>query len=160
MGAAPPEMPAFSMVLLEADRSSLEVPAESIGYAYWAAEELEPVVIGGTRFICFGHTGANGSILQNTVTGAVVESHDEFESTGLVNSSLEKFSACVKGVIERFPFYSEDAEESEWESAADDVVRLVRKVDSAAFIEGGYWHEMTSDIMMGDYATGVVLGAE
>ncbi|MFE7708523.1 hypothetical protein ACFU6I_22610 [Streptomyces sp. NPDC057486] len=40
------------MVLLEEGRFSLEVPLESVGYAYWAAEELEPVVIGGTQFIC------------------------------------------------------------------------------------------------------------
>ncbi|MFE7332249.1 hypothetical protein ACFU8W_46810 [Streptomyces sp. NPDC057565] len=40
------------MVLLEDDRSSLEVPLESVGYVYWAAEELEFVVIGGTQFIC------------------------------------------------------------------------------------------------------------
>lgn len=144
----------FSMVLIEGAQLSFEVPSESVGYAYWAAEELTPVVIGETRFVCFGHTGSTGSVLLNTVTGTVVESHDNLESTSLVNSSPEKFSACVKGVIERFPFSSEDADESVWESAADDVVSLVLRVDPAAFIEGGYWHEMTSDIMMGDYATG------
>ncbi|MFF1397018.1 SUKH-4 family immunity protein [Streptomyces sp. NPDC058287] len=139
---------------------SLEVPRESVGYAYWAAERLDPVVIGNTRFICFGHTGSSGSVLLNTVTGAVVESDDELESVSLVNSSLETFTACVKGVIERFPFYSEGADENEWESAADDVARLVRRVDPAAFVEGGYWHEMTSDIRMGDYATEAVLNLE
>jgi hypothetical protein len=153
-------MPTFSVVLLEGVQVSLEVPLESVGYAYWAAEELEPVVIGETRFICFGRTVLSGYVLLDTVTGAVVESHDEFESTSLVNTSLEKFSACIQGVIERFPFYSEGAGESEWESASGDVVRLVGEVDAEAFIEGGYWHEMTSDIMMGEYATEAVLEVE
>ncbi|MFE5026857.1 SUKH-4 family immunity protein [Streptomyces sp. NPDC056656] len=154
------EMPTFSTVLLEGVQSPLEVPLESVAYAYWAADDLEAVVIGGTRFVRFGYTGASGSVLLNTVTGEVVESNDELESTSLVNSSLQKFSACIQGVIERFPFYSEDAEEGEWESAADDVARLVREVDPEAFFDGGYWHEMTSDIMMGDYATEAVLAVE
>ncbi|MCX4537548.1 SUKH-4 family immunity protein [Streptomyces sp. NBC_01669] len=153
------KMPTFSMVLLEGAQSSLEVPLESVGHAYWAAEDLETVDIGGTRFVRLGYTGASGAVLLNTVTGAVVESNDEFESTNPVNSSLRNFTACIQAVIERFPFYSQDAGEEEWESAADDVLRLVREVDPEAFVEGGYWHEMTSDIMMGDYATESVLDA-
>ncbi|MFF3343278.1 SUKH-4 family immunity protein [Streptomyces flavidovirens] len=132
---------------------SLEVPTDLIGYSYRAADSLEAFVISGVLFARFGHTEMFGSVLLNIATGEVVESGRDLREVSLVSTSMEHFSRCVQAVIGRFPFYSSDASDDEWELAAADVAQIVRSIDPKAYIEGGYWHEMASDIGMGDYAT-------
>lgn len=155
------ECPTYSTVQLEVSGSSayshmypLEVPAESVGYSYSAAESLDVLEINGFFFLRFGYTGMSGSILLNPETGEVVESEEDLSRVSLVNTSLERFSECVRAVVDRCPFYSDDASDEEWESAANDVERIVCTIDPNAYFEGGYWNEMVSDIMMGDYAGG------
>jgi hypothetical protein len=154
------EFPTYSTVNLAAAADSLdsgmmnlEVPAGLIGHSYRAADGLETFVISGVKFVRFGHAGMFGSILLNITTGEVVESGRDLREVSLVNTSVEHFSRCVQAVIDRFPFYSSDAGDGEWELAAADVAQIVHNIDSRACFEGGYWHEMTSDIGMGDYAT-------
>jgi hypothetical protein len=154
------DFPTYSTVVLHAagdslgpDVVNLEVPTASVGYSYQVAESLEAFIISDVRFLRFGYTGMFGSILLNAATGEVVQSGRDLDEVSLVNTSVEKFSKCVKAVISRFPFYFGDASDDEWESAAADVAQIVRDIDSRAYFEGGYWHEMTSDIGMGDYAT-------
>ncbi|MFD4976988.1 SUKH-4 family immunity protein [Streptomyces sp. NPDC058424] len=130
----------------------LEIPAESVGYSYWAAESLDALEINDVSFLRFGYTGMSGSILLNPATGEVVESGEDLNKVSLVNTSLERFAECIRAVIDRCPFYSNDASDEEWESAANDVERIVCAIDSNAYIEDGYWSEMVSDITMGDYA--------
>ncbi|MFD3682483.1 SUKH-4 family immunity protein [Streptomyces sp. NPDC058613] len=139
---------------------ALEVPTAMVGATYRAASALTRSAppLEHRTLVRFGSTGLFGSILLDTVTGAVVKCERDANHVSLVNSSLAEFVAVVKAVIERFPFYDSDSDDSEWASAARDVEGIVRAVDPGAFIQDGFWETLVNDIEIGDFSTEDVLG--
>lgn len=157
--------PSFAMVQIHGSSTrnpdwngpdlTLEVPKAMVGATYRAAGTL-------TRdrgsLVRFGSTGLFGSILLDTVTGAVFKREREVNHVSLVNSSLPDFIATVRAVIGRFPFYGSDSDDSEWAAVARDVEGIVRAVDPGAFIQDGFWETLVNDIEIGDFPTEEILG--
>ncbi|MFD3442773.1 SUKH-4 family immunity protein [Streptomyces sp. NPDC058685] len=148
------EGPPFAMTrLVDSDQGSeLEVPAGSVGQVYRSSERLLQVVIGDRVYLKFGSTGLFGSILLDPTTGRVLEAGKSMDSVSLVNTSLSHFIACLSSLVERFPFYSSDSEDDEWESAALGLESVVRQVDQEAYDEGSFWYEIRWSIASGDFA--------
>ncbi len=105
---------------------TLEVPRAMVGATYRAADALTR---GHGSLVRFGSTGLFGSILLDTVTGAVVKLERDAHHVSIVNSSLPNFVVVVRAVIERFPFYDSGSDDSEWMAAARAVEEIVRGVD-------------------------------
>jgi hypothetical protein len=161
--------PSFAMVQIHGSSAgdpdwegpdlTLEVPAAMVGATYRAASALTRITsLEHGTLVRFGSTGLFGSVLLDTVTGAVVQRERDANHVSLMNSSLAEFVAVVRAVIERFPFYDSDSEDSEWVAAARDVEGIIRAVDPGAFIQDGFWETLVSDIEIGDFSTEDVLG--
>ncbi|WP_074989915.1 SUKH-4 family immunity protein [Streptomyces misionensis] len=157
--------PSFAMVQIHGSSAgnpdwdgpdlTLEVPRAMVGATYRAADALTR---GHGSLVRFGSTGLFGSILLDTVTGAVVKLERDAHHVSIVNSSLPNFVVVVRAVIERFPFYDSGSDDSEWMAAARAVEEIVRGVDPGAFIRDGFWETLVNDIEMGDFSTEDVLG--
>lgn len=77
-----------------------------------------------------------------------------------INTSIEKFVLTVKAVIDRFPYYEEDAADEEVEAAAADVRAIIERIDPAAVVPDRYWSTFVDDMEMRDLSTEEVLAAE
>ncbi|MER6601576.1 SUKH-4 family immunity protein [Streptomyces parvus] len=155
------ESPHFSMVQLHFREpvkgahvpKSLSVPDEAIGAVYQSLDFLEIVTVGTHgEFVRFGTTGLFGSVLWDPRTGHVVQSGKSLDHVALVNTNLERFSLCVRGLIERYPFDADESGDS-WDVAAQDVEDFLRHADPEAYeTEGNLWYEIKWDIMNGDFS--------
>jgi hypothetical protein len=70
-----------------------------------------------------------------------------------VNSSIAAFTETVRVVLERFPYYDEDAELDEVHAAARDLADLIRRIDPKAMRVDRFWSTLVDDVEMGDFAT-------
>ncbi|MGW5641146.1 hypothetical protein [Streptomyces sp. NPDC003832] len=61
------------------------------------------------------------------------------------------FVECVRLLTEIFPFYSEEADDGEWEAGARRVQETIREIDAAAYQEGSFWYEFRWDVSMGEF---------
>ncbi|MFE9240546.1 SUKH-4 family immunity protein [Streptomyces sp. NPDC007007] len=155
------ESPQFSMVQLHFrapvkgahEPEFLHVPEEAIGAVYQALDFLESVTIEAHgEFVKFGTTGLFGSILWDPRTGHVVQSGKDLDHVVMVNTNLERFSLCVRGLIERYPFDADEGGDS-WDVAAQGVEDFMRHADPEAYeIEGNLWYEIKWDIINGDFS--------
>jgi SUKH-4 immunity protein len=134
--------------------------------------------------VCFGITGLYGWVCLDPRTGQVVDliyvpvattnlQAGVLRPAWLVNSSLEKFSASVRVVLDRFPFDrvsmrgNRDLEDSEWDDlsnewdhAADELEEALRAVDPAAVANrDSFWMTFLDDVRMGDFMTSEMLEA-
>ncbi|MFJ8020381.1 SUKH-4 family immunity protein [Streptomyces sp. NPDC096311] len=130
------------------------VPRGMIGYEYRSlaeAEFLEGVPPNG--LVAFGRSGLLGRICVDTSTGEVVHI-PKVESAKVthVNKDIHAFTRCVSAVIDRFPFYQEDAEEEEFERVADELRDIIVRIDETALVHNGFWDGVCEDVAMGDYA--------
>lgn len=161
--------PSFDMVRIHGSSASdpdwegpdltLEVPAAMVGATYRAASTLTRITsLGHGNFVRFGSTGLFGSILLDTVAGAVVKRERDANDVSRVSSSLPDFVAIVRAVIERFSFYDSDSDHGEWMAAARDIEGIVRAIDSGSFNQDGFWETLVNDIEIGDFSTGDVVG--
>ncbi|MFE7590365.1 SUKH-4 family immunity protein [Kitasatospora sp. NPDC057512] len=161
--------PSFAMVQIHGSSAgdpdwngpdlALEVPTEMVGATYRAESALTRVAsLEHGRFVKFGSTGLFGSILLDTATGAVVKRERDASHVSLVSTSLPNFVAAVRAVIDRFPFYNSDSDDSKWMAAARDVEGIVRAIDPEAFIQDGFWETLVSDIEIGDFSTEDTIG--
>jgi hypothetical protein len=111
-----------------------------IGYGALRVEETHPVVFGTAHFI---------------------------------NSSLDQFIESVRVVTERFPYdtvslkvpehldpYEWNLSDEDWDKlsaehdqAANDLIEALRRIESAAVTEQGFWTGFVDDVQMGNYAT-------
>ncbi|MFE1334487.1 SUKH-4 family immunity protein [Streptomyces microflavus] len=131
---------------------SLEVPRISIGGGYQALDHLVLVSIKSREFIKFGTLGSFGGALYDPRTGGVFESDREMEEVRIVNTSLQLFCTCVRGLGERYPFAEDESGES-WESAAQDWEDFLLKVDPEAYgVRDNYWYELKWAIISGDFS--------
>ena len=70
-----------------------------------------------------------------------------------VNSSIAAFTATVRAVLERFPYYDEDAEFDGIHAVARDLADLIRGIDPEAMADDRFWSTFVDDVEMGDFAT-------
>ncbi|MEE4493328.1 SUKH-4 family immunity protein [Streptomyces sp. BE230] len=150
----------FAMVPLSFDESekvmpesySLEVPTGPIGSLYRCLDFLEYVTVGARgKFIKFGTTGLFGSVLFDPETGQVVESGRGIESVRVVNTTLECFSLCVRGVMRMYPFIVNESHD--WEAVGDEVEVLVRRIDPEAYeVPNNLWYEFKWSIVSEEWA--------
>lgn len=129
---------------------------EGLFQFYRANEAIRHVVLNQKNLVRFGRIGFHVSMGVDVATGSIVAGTDEF-----VNSSIETFTATVKAVTARFPFYSvnEMAVEEVVDRVVKDVVELIQSVESRALERDGFWQGVIDDIQMGDAPTEwVVLG--
>ena len=84
-----------------------------------------------------------GQVLEITRQGTVL----------FVNSTIAAFTETVRAVLERFPYYDEDAEFDEIHAVARDLVGLVRRIDPEAMADNQFWSTFVDDVEMGDFAT-------
>ncbi|MFJ2092137.1 SUKH-4 family immunity protein [Streptomyces sp. NPDC087901] len=126
----------------EPESYSLEVPKGPIGGLYRCLDLLESVTIGTCgKFIKFGATGLFGSVFLDPITGQVVESVRGMEGVRVVNTTLECFSLCVRGVMQMYPFTVSGCHG--WEAAASEVEVLVRRIDPEAYeVPDNLWYEL------------------
>ncbi|MFS0698005.1 hypothetical protein [Streptomyces nitrosporeus] len=130
----------------------LDVPGRAIGGIYQSLDFLESVKIGTHGdFVKFGTTGLFGSILWDPRNGSVVQSGKNMTHAAMVNTSLERFSLCVHGVIDRYPFEADEGGDG-WGAAARDVEDFLIRSDPESYaIEGNLWYEVRWDIENGDF---------
>lgn len=137
---------------------SLDVPSESVGEVYKAAEFLDRFEFDGKLLIRLGSSGAFGSMLLDLESGQVFEFVPGAESLTFVNSSMEKFSACIEEFVGGFPFYESSDDEGAAEVAACRLEESVQRIDYDSYYEGGFWYELRWSIAIGDFAAEDLLG--
>jgi len=138
------------------------VPKNFIGPRYKADSTVTVLERpGGDAILRFGSSGLSDAIGVHLATGNVVEVISVRDLPLLfVNTSIEKFTLTVKAVIDRFPYYEEDATDEEVEAAAADVGDIIERIDPAAMIPDRYWSTFVDDMEMRDLSTEEVLAAE
>lgn len=138
------------------------VPRDLLNGIYSALPAAE--LISG-NLVKFGiEADGDAKICLDLETSAVVSipSEQESDNRRRVNSSLGTFAACVKAVIDRFPFYAEIDETDEmytvFENAAGDLERIINEIDSSACAcSAGFWTELIATASMGDLSVNDVL---
>ncbi len=136
------------------------VPQHFIGRRFRVDDEVAMVHSARGAVLRFGTTGQSAAVGVVMDTGHVVEVLETPDARELfINSSLTTFAETVQGVAERFPFYDTDDQEDEIESASDDVLELVRRIDPPAAEPDRYWSTFVDDMRIGDLTTEAVLEA-
>ncbi|WP_335976642.1 SUKH-4 family immunity protein [Streptomyces sp. CA2R106] len=128
---------------------SLEVPREFYNYRasgeVWFSRRAEGGVHWG-----FGKIEATSDIYVRASNGEIWAGHPEGEPV-FVNSSLSRFSASVRRMVLRWPYYSEDSDYGDWEAAAQSLQEDLRAIDPESIERDGYWAEFVSAVEMGDF---------
>jgi hypothetical protein len=73
-----------------------------------------------------------------------------------VNSSIDRFTHVVKGVMARFPYYAASADDADWQAASRDLTAIIGQIDPPAVVPDRYWSTFLDDVEMGDLSTEAV----
>lgn len=155
------------------------VPKDLLG-AYQATHDLTLLEAQwGEQFVCFGVGGHDDYFCLNPRTEAVIDI--VYVAIGtinrvsgvqgspiFVNSSLDRFIASVRAVVNRFPFessnlaqtqgYEQDDPAKLWELVSEELFEILRQIDPVAMADlDGFWMTFVSDVQMGDYSTEMIL---
>lgn len=76
---------------------------------------------------------------------------------GFVNSAMNTFIESIRVAIERFPYYSREADLAETTLVAKDMARLLERVDPPAMTVDGFWQTFVDDLANGDFGTEDIL---
>ena len=129
------------------------VPIGLIGYEYRALPEsvhLEGPLRG--RLIAFGADGVFARVCIDLTTGEIVHVPKVESATASgVNRDLETFTRCVAAVINRLPFYEEDADDEEFARVADEIGDIIRDLDDDRYADDGFWGGFREDVAQGHY---------
>jgi hypothetical protein len=138
------------------------VPKNFIGRRYTADSSLILLERQGDETILrFGSSGLSDAIGVDLSTGHVIEVLNARGSPLLfVNTSIEQFKQTIKAVVDRFPYYGQDATNEEIEAAAADLRDIIRRIDSAAIIPDRYWSTFADDVELGDLSTEAILAID
>jgi hypothetical protein len=131
------------------------VPKDLFGGRYTAVDDLTVRDAPGFgRVVQFGSVMQDDPICVDPATGQVLElPHVSHAAPLVVNSSLNAFTETVRVVLERFPYYDEDAEFEEIRAVAHELGDLIRRIDPVAMATDQFWSTFVDDVEMGDFAT-------
>jgi hypothetical protein len=103
------------------------MPAALLGGRYRADPRLTVLPLaGGGSVIRFGTSGLTQAVGVDVRTGNVLGVLDVPESpTILINTAVDLFTATVRGLFERFPYYGKNAEWTEIDSACAELREIV-----------------------------------
>jgi hypothetical protein len=139
---------------------AFELPRNLFG-RYRAASEL--VVVKGPsdrRIVRFGEFEPDGTICFEPSGGQVVSLVVGTRRTvRLVNSSLDTFSACVRGAFDLFPYYRANADKREKAAAGIGLEARVMDIDPAAIEADGFWRTLIRDVSTGGLSTEEVVSS-
>jgi hypothetical protein len=153
-------LPVFELVTLgltgEIDKS-IRVPRVILGLLYQVQDELTVMRTSGDRLLYrFASTGLSGQICIADDTGEILVLHDS--NPRPVNSSLEKFTECVRVVIDRFPYYGVDSDWEDQERVGRELAELLTAIDPVSLQVDSFWDTFINDVEIGDFATEEVTG--
>ena len=103
------------------------------------------------RLIQFGHL-TRDPVCVDLATGRVLEISRRGVAL-FVSSSIATFTETTRAVLDRFPYYDEDAEFDEIDAAARDLADLIRGIDPEAMVQDRFWSTFVDDVAIGDFAT-------
>jgi len=118
---------------------------------YRPTETLESVTVDGVGdFLRFGDIDGDSGIYVHKESGEVYSWFDSRERQ-FINSSIEAFNRVIRELSSRYPFYEENSDLEDWESAARMVRNVVADIDPLAADEEGFWSYFSSDVGTGDF---------
>ncbi len=133
------------------------IPKKSIIGRYSPADKLTLAVVPPRGLLIrFGNlTGFSDGLFIDPRTGEVVEGF-RGKVNCLVNSSLDQFKRTIIQVVERYPFYTLDAENDvdseEIEAVVEDLYAIIDSIDPKAMKVDCFWTTFVGDVSVGDYA--------
>jgi hypothetical protein len=128
------------------------VPDGFIGRRYTVDSEVAAINLDERGVVLrFGSTGISGIIGIEIETGRVVEcpAGPRFNMC-LVNASVGQFTRTVKELIERFPYYDQEASDEEIETVAYELRDIIGNIDPGATAPENYWSTFIEDVLNGD----------
>lgn len=138
----------------DSNSDTIQVPASLLGYSYVAVEQPEIVESSGKgRLLRFGTSGLSEMICMDLDGGMILQLDSSATSARAVNSSLAKFNETTKAIIERFPFYGEEAEMDQFEAVSIELADIIRRIDPSVLTVDSFWDTFINDVAIGDYAT-------
>ena len=138
------------------------VPEKFIAHRYRADSDVTLLRRQGEDAVLrFGSSGLSDAVGIHLSTGNVVEEVNAREfPLYFVNTSIEKFVLTVKAVMDRFPYYDQDATDGEIEVAAADLRDIITHIDFPAMVPDRYWSTFADDVENGDMSTEEILAVE
>jgi hypothetical protein len=138
------------------------VPRRFIGRRYTVDSKVAPVEQErGQPLARFGSSGLAGAVCVDIMDGHVIEFIAERRSEKLfVNTSVEQFTQTVKAMIDRFPYYGQQATDDKIDRVAEELLEIIRTIDSEAAVPNRYWSTFVDDVKMGDLSTEAILAVE
>jgi hypothetical protein len=134
------------------------VPKAWFYAGYHAARELRAVDVPPLgRLIRFAVSGLGASLLVEPALGEVLFLVTVRGAVPyFVNSSLAQFTATVRAVVERYPYYSLESSVAEILEAAADTAAIVEAIDPPALRPDLYWSTFVDDMRAGAFASEVL----
>lgn len=135
------------------------VPRCFIGRRYTADTTLTLLPRGGGEPLArFGSSGLADAMCVDVTTGRVVEIINSPAAKPLfVNTSIEQFTRTVKVLVDRFPYYGQEAPDYEIDQVADELQDLITRIDPEASLPDRYWSTFVDDARIGDLSTEAIL---
>lgn len=134
------------------------VPKSWFYAGYAAARELRAVDVPPLgRLIRFASSGLGASVLVEPALGEVL-----FLITvrgalpTFVSSSLTRFTATARAVVDRYPYYSLTSGADDVDAAATDVASIIEAIDPPALGPELYWSTFVEDMRAGAFASEVL----
>ena len=131
------------------------VPRSWFYAGYHAARELRAVDVPPLgRLIRFATSGLGASLLVEPALGEVLFLVTVRGATpSFVSSSLDRFTATARAVVDRYPYYSLTSSPEDVIDAAADVGRIIAAIDPPAMRADLYWATFVDDMRAGAFAS-------
>jgi len=135
------------------------IPKGLLGGRYLADPELTVLAREGLASVVrFGTSGRTDAIGVAVDSGNVVDIIDvPWVPANFVNTTVGLFTRTVQALVERFPYYSKDAEWVEIDSVCVELRKIIRSIDAGAVMPDYYWPTFVDDVQMGDFSTEDIL---
>jgi len=136
------------------------VPKSWFYAGYAAVSELHLVDVPPLgRLIRLASAGLGASLLVEPALGEVLFLVNGRGATPtFVNSSLAQFTATVRAVVDRYPYYTLTSSIDEVLGAAAQVAAIVESIDPAALGTDLYWATFVDDMRAGAFASEILTG--
>ncbi len=134
------------------------VPKAWFYAGYAAVRELQVVAVPPLgRLIRFASSGLGASLLVEPVLGEVLfRVNVRGASPAFVSSSLTRFTATARAVVDRYPYYSLQSTPAEIDVVAADVAAIIDAIDAPALGPELYWSTFVEDLRAGAFPSEVL----